>query len=133
MVKAAPAPLAAVLGECIGGWLTALHRAAGVEVLTGATLDAVHGGARVSALGLGDGRRIACDAVLMAVGMVPATGWLEGCGLPASAIAADAEGRTRLPRVYAAGDVRGAGHWDAAARQGARGGGLDLRDKLDAC
>jgi NADPH-dependent 2,4-dienoyl-CoA reductase/sulfur reductase-like enzyme len=119
VVEAAPAPLAAVLGERIGSWLAELQRAAGVEVLTGVTLAAVRGGAHVSALRLGDGRRIACDAVLMAVGMAPATGWLDGCGLPAGAIAADSEGRTRLPHIYAAGDVRGAGHWEAAARQGA--------------
>jgi NADPH-dependent 2,4-dienoyl-CoA reductase/sulfur reductase-like enzyme len=55
----------------------------------------------------------------MAVGMAPATAWLAGCGLPAGAIAADSDGRTRLPHIYAAGDVRGAGHWEAAARQGA--------------
>ncbi len=120
VVEAAPAPLAAVLGERIGRWLAELQRAAGVEVLTGATVDAVDRvGARVGALRLGDGRRVACDAVLMAVGMVPATGWLDGCGLPPGAIAADPEGRTRLPHVYAAGDVRGAGHWETAARHGA--------------
>jgi NADPH-dependent 2,4-dienoyl-CoA reductase/sulfur reductase-like enzyme len=108
-----------VLGERIGSWLAQLHRAAGVEVLTGVTLDAVHGGEAVSALRLGEGRRIACDAVLMAVGMAPATGWLDGCGLAAGAVVADHAGRTRLPRVYAAGDARGAGHWETAARQGA--------------
>ena len=119
VVEAAAAPLAAVLGERIGRWLAELQRAAGVEVLTGVTLDAVHGGEAVSALRLGEGRRIACDAVLMAVGMAPATGWLDGCGLAAGAVVADHAGRTRLPRVYAAGDARGAGHWETAARQGA--------------
>ena len=119
VVEAAPAPLAAVLGERIGCWLAEMQRAAGVEVLTGVAVEAVQGGARVSALRLGDGRRVACDTVLVAVGMAPATGWLDGCGLPAGAVAADPEGRTLVPHVYAAGDVRGAGHWEMAARQGA--------------
>jgi 3-phenylpropionate/trans-cinnamate dioxygenase ferredoxin reductase component len=119
VVEAARAPLAAVLGERIGRWLADLHVAAGVEVITGATVEAVHGRARVEAIALAGGRRVACDALLVAVGMVPATGWLAGCGLAAGAIASDAAGRTRLPRVYAAGDACGAGHWEAAARQGA--------------
>ena len=57
VVEAAPAPLAAVLGERIGRWLAELHRAAGVEVLTGVTIEAAHGGAHVGALRLADGRR----------------------------------------------------------------------------
>jgi 3-phenylpropionate/trans-cinnamate dioxygenase ferredoxin reductase component len=119
VLEAAPAPLAAVLGERIGRWLSDLHGASGVEVITGAAVEAVHGRARVEGLDLAGGRRVACDAVLVAVGMVPATGWLAGCGLPAGPLASDGAGRTALPRVYAAGDACGAGHWEAAARQGA--------------
>jgi 3-phenylpropionate/trans-cinnamate dioxygenase ferredoxin reductase subunit len=119
VVEAAAAPLAAVLGPRIGSWLADLHAAAGVEVLAGARIEAVHGAARVTALALAGGRRLACDAVLVAVGLAPATGWLAGGGLPPGAIAVDGAGRTALPHVYAAGDATGAGHWEAAARQGA--------------
>jgi len=119
VLEAAPAPLAGILGLRIGRWLAALHAAAGVEVLTSVAIEAVHGGRRVGALELADGRLVACDAVLAAVGMAPATGWLAGCGLPPGAIASDAAGRTALSRVYAAGDARGSGHWEAATRQGA--------------
>jgi 3-phenylpropionate/trans-cinnamate dioxygenase ferredoxin reductase subunit len=119
VVEAAAAPLASVLGPRIGTWLADLHVAAGVEVLTSAPIEAVHGDARVAALTLAGGRRIACDAALVAVGMAPATDWLTGCGLPPGAVTGDATGRTALPHVYAAGDAAGAGHWEAAARQGA--------------
>ncbi|MGZ4268509.1 MAG: NAD(P)/FAD-dependent oxidoreductase [Solirubrobacteraceae bacterium] len=119
VVEAAPAPLAAVLGTRIGGWLTALHTRAGVEIACGAPLEALHTRAGAHELVLADGRRVACDVVLAAVGMRPATGWLAGCGLGPGAIATDAAGRTALPGVYAAGDAAGAGHWEAAARQGA--------------
>lgn len=105
VVEAAPAPLASVLGPRIGAWLTDLHAAAGVEVLTGARIETVHGRSRITALTLGGGRRVACDAILVAVGIEPATAWLAGCGLPAEAMIA--------------GDAAGAGHWEAAARQGA--------------
>jgi NADPH-dependent 2,4-dienoyl-CoA reductase/sulfur reductase-like enzyme len=119
VVEAAPAPLAAVVGARVGRWLTDLHAARGVEVISGARIEAVHGGANVEALGLRGGRRVACDAVLVAVGVAPATGWLAGAGVKPGAIAADAAGRTGLAHVYAAGDACGAGHWEAAARQGA--------------
>lgn len=119
VVEAAAAPMASVLGPRIGKWLADLHAAAGVEVLTSAAIESVHGAARVSALTLAGGRRVTCDAVLVAVGLAPATEWLAGCGLPPGAVVADAAGRTALPRVYAAGDAAGAGHWEAAARHGA--------------
>ena len=56
---------------------------------------------------------VATDHVVVAVGVRPATAWLEGSGLRSADI------RTALPHVYAAGDVTGGGHWEAAARQGA--------------
>lgn len=116
VIEAAPAPLGAVVGTRVGAWLSQLHAAAGVHVLTDARIQ----GAEARALLLDGGRRIACDVILAAVGMAPTTGWLAGSGLPArGAIATDAAGRTALPRVYAAGDAAGAGHWEAAARQGA--------------
>jgi NADPH-dependent 2,4-dienoyl-CoA reductase/sulfur reductase-like enzyme len=116
VIEAAPAPLAAVLGTRVGAWLSQLHAAAGVHVVTDARVDAVE----ARALRLEGRRRIACDAILVAIGMAPSTGWLAGSGLPADgAVATDAAGRTALPHVYAAGDAAGAGHWEAAARQGA--------------
>ncbi len=134
IVEAAAAPLAGVLGPEVGAWLSKLHAAAGVEVLAGARLVTVHGAGRVTALTLAGGRRLACDAVLVAVGMAPATGWLTRSGaasrrlrvLPSGALAVDAAGRTALPRVYAAGDAAGGGHWEAAARQGAAVGATIL-------
>ena len=54
---------------------------------------------------LADGTRIATDHVVEAVGVRPATALVRRRGLD--------------HHVYAAGDVTGSGHWDAAARQGA--------------
>ena len=71
------------------------------------------------ALELSDGTRVAAAHVLAGVGVVPAASWLAGSGLGPSAVAVDAAGRTRLPGVHAAGDITGAGHWEAASRGGA--------------
>ena len=120
VVEAGPAPLAAVLGAPVGSWLTDLHAEEGAAVVCGTQVAAVHGAGRADALELSDGRRIECDLVLAAVGMAPATEWLagSGLGLERGAVTTDAQGRTALPGVYAAGDAAGAGHWEAAVRQG---------------
>ncbi len=132
MVDAAPQPLAAVLGPHVGAWFAQLHRAKGVEVLTGRTLRAVSGNGAVTGLELSDGRRIAVDHVVVGVGVDPDAQWLGATGLTCSAgVPADDCGRTRAGDVFAAGDVAASfdpatgrwtpgAHWEAAARQGAR-------------
>jgi 3-phenylpropionate/trans-cinnamate dioxygenase ferredoxin reductase component len=67
----------------------------------------VRGRGAVEELELADGTRVPCAHVLVGVGVRPATQWLAGLD-PAT-----------LPRVFAAGDVTGSGHWEAAARHGA--------------
>jgi NADPH-dependent 2,4-dienoyl-CoA reductase/sulfur reductase-like enzyme len=130
IIEAAEAPLAAILGPMVGSWFAALHRQEGVVVHVGARLARLHGRTTVTAIELDDGRRIACDAVLVAVGTEPATDWLRESGLGDRGVPVDAGGRTAVPGIYAAGDASrpfdkrsGAHvrteHWEAAARQGA--------------
>jgi len=130
MLEALETPLAPILGAEVGAWFAGLHAEEGVTVLTGAMLEGARGGDRVEELVLADGRRLACDAVVVGVGTAPATDWLEGSGLEADGIRTDTAGRTKLPGVFAAGDAsipfeprHGAHarteHWDAAAWQGA--------------
>ena len=122
MIEASEVPLAHVLGPRLGGWFADLHREEGVQVELGAALvqalPAV-AGAAVSELALADGRRIASDVVLVAIGVVPETRWLAGSPL-ADGVAVDHGARTAIPHVYGAGDVvRGCEHWEPAARLGA--------------
>ena len=114
VIEAAPRPLAGVLGPRAGAWLTALHRAEGVALRTGVTVTRDLG----DALELSDGTRVAAAHVLAGVGVRPAAGWLAGSGLDPAGVAVDAAGRTGLPGVFAAGDVTGGGHWEAASRGG---------------
>ena len=130
IIEAATVPLEALLGRELGGWFADLHRDEGVHVLTSTTVSEFRGNGSVEELELSDGRRVQCDAVLIGIGVAPATGWLEGSGLPPGGVAVGPGGQTVLPHVYAAGDaalllderlgthVRSE-HWEAAAHSGA--------------
>lgn len=101
---------ARVLARCVATplseFLTAQHRAQGVEILTGAGVDAIEGGISAEAVRLGDGRRLDADAVLIAVGAVPNQELAAEAGLAASnGILVDAATRTAAPGIHAAGDV----------------------------
>lgn len=90
-------PLAALVGPDVSRWLVGLHRDEGVEVVLGEGVAA----ARRGALELVDGRRVACDHVLVGIGVVPGPSFDVG----------------ERPDVFFAGDVTGTQHWDAAVRQ----------------
>ncbi|HEY6730230.1 MAG TPA: FAD-dependent oxidoreductase [Solirubrobacterales bacterium] len=131
VVEALPVPLEPIVGPRLGHWFAELHREEGVRIIAGVALESARGGGdRVEELVLADGRRVACDAVLVGIGTVPATGWLQGSGLGSGGVPVDVAGRTAIPGVFAAGDAclcfeprRRAHlrteHWDAAAWQGA--------------
>jgi len=130
IIEALEVPLAPILGAELGRWFADLHQEEGVRLLTGAMLERAEGGARVERLRLADGTAIECDVVLVGIGTVPATGWLEGSGLPGNGVEVDSHGHTGLPDVFAAGDASipfdhrfgfyaRTEHWDAAAWQGA--------------
>jgi 3-phenylpropionate/trans-cinnamate dioxygenase ferredoxin reductase component len=130
IVETAAAPLQALLGSSVGAWFADLHRAHGVDVLLGADVAAAEGEDRVEALTLRDGRRLACDHVVVGIGVDPDLRWLAGSGLDAAGVRVDADGRSDAPGVFAAGDAAATydpilrrhvpgGHWEAAGRQGA--------------
>lgn len=130
IIEAMGVPLAPIVGAELGRWFADLHRGEGVRLLTGAMLQSARGNQRVEELLLAGGTKIECDAVVVGIGTVPATGWLRGSGLSERGVEVDACGRTALPDVFAAGDASipfdprfGAHarteHWDAAAWQGA--------------
>lgn len=131
MIEAAPLPLAPIVGERLGAWFADLHREEGVELLLGAQLTGAAGNGRVELLELAESRVVACDHVVVGVGVEPDLRWLRGSGLPTDGVPTDDCGRTEAPHVYAAGDAAAAfdpvlgrhaarGHWESAGRQGAR-------------
>jgi len=129
MIEALATPLEPILGSEVGRWFAELHLSEGVRVMTGAKLEGARGDGRVEELVLEGGERVACDAVVVGIGTVPATAWLRGSGLDESGVRTDTSGRTPLPNVFAAGDASvpfdprfgshgRTEHWDAAAWQG---------------
>ena len=117
MIEAAPRPLAGVLGPRAGAWLTALHRAEGVVAAHGRRPCA--GATSATRSSSPTARASPPRTCSRASASGPATGWLAGSGLDPAGVRVDGAGRTGLPGVFAAGDVTGAGHWEAAARGGA--------------
>jgi 3-phenylpropionate/trans-cinnamate dioxygenase ferredoxin reductase component len=132
MIEAAGCPLEGVLGPRLGGWFTELHRAEGVEVIVGTTVERVVGNGRVERLHLSDGHVVEADHVVAGVGVRSDTDWLAGSGLESrTGIPADRDGRTAIDTIFAAGDAAATfdsalgryipgSHWEAAARQGTR-------------
>jgi NADPH-dependent 2,4-dienoyl-CoA reductase/sulfur reductase-like enzyme len=131
LIEAAPVPLDAVLGRAQGEWFAALHRAHGVDLRLGRQVAEASGNGRVESLRLDDGATIDCDHVLVGIGVQPDLDWVIGSGLDPTGIRTDAIGQTNVLDVWAAGDAAAVfdpvlgrhvpgGHWESAARQGAR-------------
>lgn len=106
LVEPQPAPLASVLGEKIGGFVTRLHRAEGVDVRCGIGVADVSGDDRVRKVTLSDGTELDADIVVVGIGSQPAIDWLEGSGITLdNGVVCDEVGRTSAPHVWAIGDV----------------------------
>jgi 3-phenylpropionate/trans-cinnamate dioxygenase ferredoxin reductase component len=101
VVEAGPAPLAAAIGAPVGAQTARWYAAAGVDLRVATAVEAVQPGG----LALAGGEHIAADEIVTAVGVRPATRWLEGSGVRLeNGVAVDAGLRTSRPGVYAVGD-----------------------------
>lgn len=120
LLDAASAPLEAAVGPRVGAWFAAMHREEGVRLRLGSGVDGFESaGGCVRAVRLADGTRLECDALLVGIGVAPATDWLAGTPLQGRGVAVDDGARSAVPGVYAAGDAARGEHWEAATRQGA--------------
>lgn len=103
-----PTPLYQSLGPEVGSMVAAMQQEAGIELITG------HGAAglrqedgRVTGVDLDDGRILPADLVVVGIGVVPETTWLEGSGLELdNGVACDEQLRASGHRnIRAVGDV----------------------------
>jgi len=86
-------------------YFRALHTAHGVDIREGVGLDGLIGEDHVTGARLSDGAELACDMVIVGVGIAPGTALAEAAGLTLdNGIATDAQGQTSVPDVWAAGD-----------------------------
>jgi 3-phenylpropionate/trans-cinnamate dioxygenase ferredoxin reductase subunit len=111
VVEASARALARSASPALAEALTGRHRAEGTEIILGGSVVALQGrqGAVVAAV-LSDGRELAVDAVLIAIGSVPETRLAAAAGLPCdNGVIVDADCRTSDPCIYAVGDCAA---WD---------------------
>lgn len=129
MVEMASVPFERILGTEMGQVLTDVHREHGVDVRTGVGVDAIEGTDHVERVVLGDGTVLDADVVVVGVGVVPNTEWLEGSGITLDNGVLCDETCLAAPGVVAAGDVARwpnrrfdevmrVEHWDNAVEQG---------------
>ncbi len=105
LLEALPRVLARVAGEDLSAFYEAEHRAHGVDLRTGAAVEALEGEGRVSGVRLADGEVIPADMVIVGIGIVPAVGVLLAAGAAGgNGVDVDEQCRTSLPHVYAIGD-----------------------------
>jgi 3-phenylpropionate/trans-cinnamate dioxygenase ferredoxin reductase component len=141
MVDIAPHPLPA-LGPALGAWAAELHRRNGVGLHLGTGVASIEGAGHVEAVRLDDGTHLEADVVVVALGAVPNTDWLEGSGLAVGpGLRCDAT-LTSIsdPDVLGAGDActwphpltggrpLRVEHWTNAVEQGRLAGSNVLRD-----
>lgn len=123
-------PLSRPLGAEMAATLAALHGINGVELICDATVESYYSGEGVvSGLRLADGRYLAADVVLVAIGAVPNIAWLAGSGIELDdGVLCDPMGRTNVTGVVAVGDCaawldeesgrhRRVEHWSCAAER----------------
>ena len=129
MVEALPVPLVRVLGAEIGTTMADLHPSHGVDLRCGVGVVELVGEDRGRAAMLDDGSVVEADMVVVGIGVVPNTDWLESSGLHLDdGVCCDAT-CLAAPDVTAAGDVARwthprygrsvrVEHWDNAVEQG---------------
>ncbi len=114
-----PQPMVRGLGPELGAVLAAIHRDHGVDLRTGVQVDAIEddGAGQVRGVLLGDDSVVAADVVVVGVGVVPETAWLDGSGLTIDNGVVCDQTCLAAPGIVAAGDVA---RWPNALFDGER-------------
>jgi NADPH-dependent 2,4-dienoyl-CoA reductase/sulfur reductase-like enzyme len=127
VLEGAEAPLIRGLGAAMGTAVAEVHADHGVEIRCNVQVE----GFASSAVLIDGGWHEPADVVVVGIGVVPATGWLDGSGLVIrDGVVCAPSLNTGHPLVYAAGDLvrwynplfgeeMRVEHWTNAAEQGA--------------
>lgn len=106
LIERAPRLLERVASAAISAFLQSYHQRHGVVIVTTADLLAIDGATRAEAIRLKDGRRFACDALLVGVGANPSVALAQEAGLVCDdGILVDADCRTSQANIFALGDA----------------------------
>ena len=144
MIDLMPTPLGRVLGEEIGSLMADVHLEHGVDLRTGVGVDRLEAeDGHVARVVLSDGAVVEADVVVVGIGVIPNTEWLEGSGLTIdNGVVCDTT-LLAAPGITAAGDVARwpngrfdevmrIEHWDNAIEQGVHAAERLLVDDADA-
>ncbi len=105
LLEALDRVLARVAGEDLSRFFEAEHRAHGVDVRLGQSVDCILGDDRVTGVRLADGTVLAADMVIVGIGILPEVAPLIDAGAAGgNGVAVDGACRTSVPDVYAIGD-----------------------------
>jgi len=106
VLEALPRVLARVAGEPLSRFYEAEHRAHGVDIRLNARMDHILGtDGHVTGVQMADGEVIACQLVIVGIGIIPSVEPLIMAGAAGSnGVDVDAFCRTSLPDIYAIGD-----------------------------
>ncbi len=106
VIEALDRVLARVAGEPLSRFFEGEHRAHGVDVRLGVGVEAIEtDGARATGVRMANGDVVACDMVIVGIGIIPAIAPLVAAGAKGgNGVDVDAQGRTSLADVYAIGD-----------------------------
>ena len=115
VVEAAPTPLQVQLGSRLGAVVAAAHGANGTTLICGVGVAGLTGehralrttgcADRVTGVDLVNGRHLPADVVVVGIGGIPNTEWLQGSGLLlGNGVLCGPNGQTAVPNVVAVGD-----------------------------
>jgi 3-phenylpropionate/trans-cinnamate dioxygenase ferredoxin reductase component len=145
IVELLSVPLERALGAELGAVYRDIHADHGVRLLLETGVEAFEGGAAVERVRTSDGQELACDFVVVGVGIEPRTQLASAAGLAVDdGVLVDEHLQSIVPGVFAAGDVANAWHpfyrerirvehWANALNQGpaAARNMLDRREPYD--
>ena len=130
LIEMSDTPFQRVLGAEVGGVIADIHRDQDMDLRTGVGCAGFHGGwGSIGAVELTDGSTVEADLVVVGIGVIPNTEWLEGSGLVLDNGVRCDETLLAAPGVVAAGDVANwpnprfgemmrVEHWDNAVTSG---------------
>ena len=105
VLEALPVPLSRGLGPILGPVIAGIHTDHGVDLRTGAGVAGFEGDGRVQRVLLADGGSVEADVVVVGIGVIPNTAWLEESGLELrDGVVCDQHCQAG-PGVWAVGDV----------------------------
>ena len=105
LLEALDRVLARVAGEPLSRFFEADHRAHGVDIRLGVSVDCILGETRATGVRLADGEVIPGQMVIVGIGIIPAVEPLIAAGAKGgNGVKVDSHCRTSLPDIFAIGD-----------------------------